>query len=52
MGQSSGAALAHDVAITPQMKGKLFNCIPLSGKVSNILDTILNKIRGLCCFFL
>ena len=31
MGQSSGAALAHDVAITPQMKGKLFNVIPLSG---------------------
>ena len=31
MGQSSGAALAHDVALTPQMKGKLFNVIPLSG---------------------
>ena len=31
MGQSSGAALAHDVALTPQMKGKLLNVIPLSG---------------------
>ena len=34
MGFSSGAALAQDAAMTPQLENKIFNVIPFSGLLS------------------
>ena len=45
MGFSSGAALAQDAAMTPQLKNKIFNVIPFSGLLDTHFSDYLNCIR-------